>query len=320
MKTKRNWKIAGITALCLAVLAAAFCTAIGIWAFDATVHAVNPQRRSLECKKEMLEKHGFDVEAFEKTYHAEEVEIPSSFDEHQIPANYLTVDGTRGRNTVVMTHGLNGNRLTAYPVAAMFLRQGYNVLTYDQRESGESEASYMTCGYWESRDFQDCVEYVRNRAGQDVRIGAWGSSIGGATIGFYLGTEHARNHLSFAVLDCPMASMRESAVFLLRGAKWIPMGFKLEMGDLATKLRLGFGYEQADVRDYVRTTTVPVLIFNSRADRVTPYDMGRDLFRAMRNNEKALATVEDSGHTDIYWDYPGYYENTMREFINENCD
>lgn len=302
--------------MCLAVLAAAVCTVTGIYVFNASVaHAVDPQRATLECKREILERRGFDTAQFEKTYHAEKVMIKSSFDGHIIPANYLTIDGSRQRKSVVMTHGLNGNRLTAYPVAAMLLRHGFNVLTYDQRESGENKAPYMTCGYWESRDFRDCVEYVRRCAGKEVAVGGWGSSIGGATVGFYLGTKSAQENLDFAILDCPVSNVRDASAFLTKKADWIPENFKLAMGNLALKLRLGYGYEKGNVCDYVRKTTVPVLIFNSRADRVTPYYMGRDLFRAMEKNQKELVTVDDSGHTDLYLDHPGDYEDAMMEFI-----
>lgn len=313
---KRNFlKITIIIAICIIFLAVSACALTGLYVFNASVHAVNQERRSLECKKEMLEKRGFDVDEFEKTYHAENVEIPSAFGDHKIPANYLSIDGSRARDTVVMTHGLNGNRLTAYPVAEMLLRHGYNVLTYDQRDSGENRAPYMTCGYWESRDFRDCVNYVREHVNADCRVGGWGSSIGGATVGFYLGTKEAQEDLDFAVLDCPVSDMGEIIEFLVRKTTWLPMDFKLEMGSLMTKIRLGYGYEEGNVCDYVKNTTVPVLIFNSKADQVTPYHMGTDLFQAMDKNEKEILSVEDSPHTDLYWDYPQLYENTLIQFI-----
>ncbi|MCQ4636584.1 lysophospholipase [Anaerovorax odorimutans] len=317
MKRKKALKITGIVIICAVVLAVSVCGATGIYVYNASVHAVNQERRPLACKKESLAKYGFDVDKFEAQYQVEQVEIPSTFGDHKIPANYLTADGRKDRKTVVMAHGLNGNRLTGYPVAAILMRYGYNILTYDQRDSGESEAQYMTCGYWESRDFKDCVDYVRKRTGDDIQVGGWGSSIGGATIGFYLGTEAAQKDLDFAVLDCPVSDMREIIGFLVRNTKWIPMDFKLDMGDLATRLRLGYSYGDGDVRKYVADTRVPVLIFNSRADGVTPYHMGVDLYRVMKHNEKQICSVDDSRHTDIYIDYPQLYEETMMSFIEK---
>lgn len=308
--------ITRIVAVCV-LLAFLLCGGTGIFVYQSTIHAVNQERRSLDTKKAVLANHGFDVEAFESDYHVKEVWIDSTFGEHKIPANYLTIDGDTNRDTIIMAHGLNGNRLTGYPVAAILMKRGYNVLTYDQRDSGENQAKYMTCGYWESRDFKDCVEYVRKQTGEKKQIGAWGSSIGGATVGFYLGTKHANQYLDFAILDCPVSDMKRiTEGFLIRDKiPFLPMKFKLAMGDLATRLKLGFSYEDADVRKYVKNTRVPVLVFNSKIDRVTPYYMGRDLYNAMDKNKNEILTVDDSRHTDLYWDDPKLYEKTIVEFI-----
>lgn len=288
-------------------------SAVGIYVYNATVHAVKEDRRPLDIKVGMLEKKGFDVEAFEEKYNVREVLIKSSFGDHVIPANYLTVKDSCG--AVVMAHGLNGNRITAYPVARMFLENGYNVLTYDQRNSGENEAVYMTCGLWESNDFRDCVEYICGLENQGA-VGAWGSSIGGATVGFYLGSEHASANLDFAIMDCPVSNMEQIVEhFLTRKHNWIPGGLRTELGSLVTELCLGYNYGDGDVCQYVSATTVPLLIFNTKKDGVTPYNMGADLAKAAGAQ---LVTVKDSGHTDIYWDHPKMYEETMMEFIERN--
>ena len=318
MRKKNAVKIVAIVVVSIVALSAILCGATGIYVYNASVHAVNQERRSLSCKKVILGKYGFDVDKFEARYHVEQIEIPSTFQNHKIPANYLTIDGNKKRKTVVMAHGLNGNRLTGYPVAAMLMRHGYNVVTYDQRDSGESQAQYMTCGYWESRDFKDCVDYVRKMTGPGISIGAWGSSMGGATVGFYLGTKDASENLDFAVMDCPVSDMRQIIGLLVRKTTWIPMDFKLDMGDLVTRIKLGYSYKDCSVSDYIKDTNVPVLIFNTRADRVTPYHMGVDLYKAMEKNEKKLLTVDDSKHTNIYFDYPELYEKTMMNFIQKN--
>lgn len=316
MKKQKARKITVIVIICILALSGAACAATGIYVYDASIHAVNQERRPLACKKESLAKHGFDVDAFEAQYHVDAVEIPSTFDDHMIPANYLSIDGDWKRKTIVMAHGLNGNRLTGYPVAKMLMAHGYNILTYDQRDSGENQAKYMTCGFWESKDFKDCVDYVRMRTGESQIVGGWGSSIGGATIGFYLGTEEAQKNLDFAILDCPVSDMEEIIdVFLTRKQPWIPSGFKMKMGSIATYLRLGYGYDEGNVRDYVRNTTVPTLVFNTKNDKITPYHMGIDLYEAMEHNKKKIITVEDSDHTDIYWDYAEMYEKEIIKFI-----
>lgn len=67
----------------------------------------------------------------------------------------------------------------------MFLENGYNVVSYDQRSSGENRAQYTTFGYLESDDLADCVEYLKDNINDNNKIGIWGTSYGGATVGIY---------------------------------------------------------------------------------------------------------------------------------------
>lgn len=291
-------------------------TAISV--FNESIHAVNQQRRSLDLKRHTLESLGFSVSAFEKKYYMKLVEIPSTFQEYKIQASYLTVDGNKNRDTVVMAHGLNGSRYTGYFVAKMLLENGYNVLTFDQRESGESPARYMTCGYFESRDVKDCVTYIRKQISPRKKVGLWGSSMGGATIGIYLGTTHGQENVNFAMMDCPVSNMRDIVAFLIRDdLTLLPMDYRLAMGDLATRIKLGFSYEDANVCEKIKDTKVPVLIMHSAKDTVTPYYMGVDIFCAIKSRNKQIWTVYDSRHTKLYLDHPKEYERKIMTFIKE---
>ena len=93
-----------------------------------------------------------------------------------IPADYIYAlgeEGDKNNPTVILVHGLGGNRYTNYPLAEMFLQKGYNVLTYDQRSSNENTAQYTTFGYWEKYDLIDYIDYVYSHAPEQV-IGIWG--------------------------------------------------------------------------------------------------------------------------------------------------
>ncbi|MEG0829406.1 MAG: alpha/beta fold hydrolase [Anaerovoracaceae bacterium] len=316
MKNTSNKKIMLLVIVIVIILAISACFTTGAYIYYASINAVNQEGRSLEVKKQALEKANFGVEKFETKYNVKEVKIPSSFGEYDIPANYLTIDGNENRDTVVMAHGLNGNRITGYPVAKMFLRNGYNVLTYDQRGSGESKAINQTCGYLESKDLKDCVDYIYKNVDRDKNIGAWGSSIGGGTIGIYLGTQDANKKLNFAILDCPVSSVRDITGLIIKDkVPFLPIKFRLDMGSMVNKIMLGFSYEDGNVCKTIENTQVPVLIFNSKNDKVTRYYMGADLYNAIKGKKKEILTVKDSQHTDIYIDHKGLYEKTMMDFL-----
>jgi len=157
------------------------------------------------------EENNFDLELFKKSYEIEKVELESSLDGHIIPADYIYAkdnkEKDRSRDIVILVHGLGGNRLTTYPFAEFFLDEGYNVIAYDQRSSGENTAKYTTFGYLESQDLRDYIKYVRNE-NKNNKIILWGMSFGGATVGIALGDEEINELVDLAILDCPISNMR----------------------------------------------------------------------------------------------------------------
>ncbi len=288
---------------------------MGNQVFNGSLQMVDNQSTALQTGYDYLAAIRFDTAAFQQAYEIERIEIESSYDGHTIPADYIT-SGSRDADTVILVHGLGGNRVSVYPQAAMFLRNGYNVLTYDQRSSGENTAPYTTYGYWESKDLADCISFVDAQIGEDKKLIAWGVSFGGATVGIASGAECFNEKVDAAILDCPISNMRD--MLELRMAEMdigIPLDLLLSAGAFATKRKLAFSYKDTEVVRYVSKTTVPVLVINSRADEVTPYYMGEDIYNALTVEQKQLFTVEDISHGNIHLMAPAEYEQTVMNFI-----
>ena len=165
-------------------------SSIGLQVFSGSTQLVTNEETK-GVSDAFLTRYGMNYESFCNTYNVEELGITSSFDEHIIPADYIYAiesQNSKDYQTVILVHGLGGNRYSNYPLADFFLRKGYNVITYDQRSSNENMAKYTTFGYWEKFDLVDWVSYVEEQApGQ--KIGIWGASFGGATAGLALGYE-----------------------------------------------------------------------------------------------------------------------------------
>ncbi|HHY25005.1 MAG TPA: hypothetical protein GX527_12385 [Clostridiaceae bacterium] len=70
------------------------------------------------------EKYDLDYESFCTEYKIEELEITSSFDQHIIPGDYiysLESKNSKNHQTIILVHGLGGNRYSNYPPAKYFL-------------------------------------------------------------------------------------------------------------------------------------------------------------------------------------------------------
>jgi len=316
---KKKLKFIGIMiliSLLFGIIATCYLTGDGV--FKGTMQMVTNEETSISNGPIYLERKGFDLEAFKSEYTIETIGIKSTLDGHMIPADYITANGDKNSDTIILVHGLGGNRLTVYPIAKMFLDKGYNIIAYDQRSSGENTASYTTYGYWESHDLGDYVAYINDIVDEDKEIGIWGTSFGGATVGIYLGSKRANSSVDFAILDCPVSNMRYLISTEMEEMDMdLPVDFMMAMGNLVTKAKLGFSYGDTNVNEYIRKTKVPVLIINTKADQITPYFMGEDIYNSISHSNKKIFTVEDSEHANIFYEYNELYERNVMNFIED---
>lgn len=84
----------------------------------------------------------------------------------------------RNGAVVILVHSYYGDRRQTLPVAEMLYKHGYGVLMYDQRASGESEGSTRSLGALDIPDLGRAADWL-TRQQEDVRIGAYGCSVGG---------------------------------------------------------------------------------------------------------------------------------------------
>lgn len=292
---------------------------IGMQVFENSTQLVTNEETT-GVKDSFWEKFQMDYDKFIEKYRVEKIRVESSFDGHIIPGDYIYAQNVEGKDhdTVILVHGLGGNRYSNYPLAEYFLEKGYNVLTYDQRSSGENTAKYTTFGYWEKYDVRDMTDYVVKNA-PEKKIGLWGTSFGGASIGLAMTDGELDGKVDFAVLDCPVSSMEDMIVAQMKDMEiGIPVEYMAACGNIVNRQKLGFSYEDADVPAAIKDTKVPVLVINSKADTLTPYYMGKDIYEAMGQKTKQIWSVKDSDHADVWLDYNKEYREHMDAFIAEN--
>jgi len=292
---------------------------IGTQVFKGSTQLVTCEDTS-QVKETFWTKYGIDYQTFCNTYQIEKIELTSTFDGHMIPADYIYALGNendKNNPTVIMVHGLGGNRYANYPIAEMFLEKGYNVLTYDQRSSNENTARYTTFGYWERYDLTDYITYVYDLAPDKV-IGVWGASFGGATAGLAMEDKAVEEKIDFLILDCPVSSMKWMVEEELRNMDiGLPISYMLLCGNVLNKGKLGFGYEDANVCRTISNVEIPVLVINSKIDTVTPQFMGQDIYDAISSSKKMIWTVEDSEHTEMWLDHNTEYREHVDEVLKE---
>lgn len=315
-ENERKLSVFKIIVIIAALIVAVFLTYnvyCGYASYKESARRSTNERTSDEVLIEWLTNDkGFDYDGFVSSHTIENISITSRYDGHEIPASYIYADGSTDKNapTVIMVHGLLGNRLSNYPMSQMFLDLGYNVITYDQRSSGGNTAPYTTYGYMESYDTIDYVGYASDFMDDDKKLVVWGQSLGAATIQNAMDTTAFSDEVDYVILDSPLGNAEDAM-----GRPGFITSFRIFFADAFNKANLGYSYKEQRVYPQIENTPLPVMVVASRSDRSIPYILQEKIYCTIKNDKKVLYTVEDSEHSDIYFDHPEEYAKKTAEFL-----
>lgn len=309
---KKAVKILLAVIITMMVLFLAGSLFIGHQIVTGSTHLVTNEE-TMEHYRKFWKRENFDFDRFSSSYRIEPLRMESSLDGHQLPFDLITADGNQ--DIAVMAHGLMGNRLTNYPAAEIFLENGCNVLSYDQRSSGDNEAQGTTFGYLEKYDLSDCVHYARKQF-PEARIFVWGESFGGATAILAVADEKVQKEVSGLILDCPVSNMAYMVEANMKKMEIpLPMDYLMFCGNQLNIIELGFSYEDVDCAAAAENIRIPTLIFNSRADQMTPEFMGREIYDRLAGDKKEIYTSENCAHTGIRNDEREIYTEKVLQMI-----
>lgn len=264
-----------------------------------------------------LEERGYDIAGFEEKYGplAKETRITSE-DGNEIFAETFTCRED-GFKTAVLAHGLGGDRVSNYPVAEMYLENGWNVIIYDQRGAGDSGDGKITFGYYEKLDIKALVDYAKTEM-KSEQVVVHGQSMGAATAALYAVTEHAEQNVDAVILDSCFDSMENMFLGVWRqmDTEGIPENYILACGDWYLKTYYDFGFADADILEKMKENQVPTLMLQMERDEMVPTKTANRIFDNIVAKDKKICYF-DSEHIDGIIDYPAEYEEAVLSFLEE---
>jgi fermentation-respiration switch protein FrsA (DUF1100 family) len=206
---------------------------------------------------------------------------------------------------ILLAHGYGDNRPEW--VHALLAKKKYGVLAWDARAHGESEGNISTIGYLEVLDVKAALEYVL--AQTDVEyIGAWGGSMGGATI---IRAAAQFPQIEAVFIDSSFASLDDEFNYLL------PYPVINPLAKFIATIETGFSLDQVNpLNDIPKISPRPVYIVQGTGDTVAPPDSGEKLFNAARE-PRYLWEKENILHLSMYLDNPRRYQRRLIGFFDE---
>jgi fermentation-respiration switch protein FrsA (DUF1100 family) len=206
---------------------------------------------------------------------------------------------------ILLAHGYGDNRPEW--VHALLAKKGYGVLAWDARAHGESDGEVSTIGYLEVWDVKAALDYAL--AQPDVNhIGAWGGSMGGATL-IRAAADFAEIEALF--IDSAFASLDQEFDFL------VPYPFINPLAKFIAEKHTGLRLDEVNpLKDIAQISPRPVYIVHGTGDTVAPPDAGEKLFNAA-NEPRFLWVEENAAHLSIHQVNERRYQRRLIGFFDE---
>lgn len=260
---------------------------------------------------------GFErqIHELEKKYVVKEVLVKDSGESDAIPA--LLVKSEGNQNIVCMIHGMGGTKETLAPLMEGFLEKGFDVIAYDQRNSGENQKEYNTFGALESQDALAVLDYIAP-AYKGGKVALWGESMGALTAIIAAGEDDSS--IDCLILDSPVSDggvMIENEMASIAESQNIPVEYLSATGSLYSKFKIGVSFKDMDGVRAMKKVSKPVLITNSNDDKLTPPSMAKELFSAVSHDQKEMETVTGYKHATYPYRKNDEYMKAVGGFLDQ---
>lgn len=212
-----------------------------------------------------------------------------------------------GKRLVFIVHGYHSEHAeTAGMFYELYHSRGFDIFTCDNTASGESGGRLFGYDVFESADCLKWLDFLRSEFGENIKIILHGFSLGGATV--LKMSDRCPNQVKFIVSDSGFIDARE-----ILKAQLGPL-----YGLIAGLNRLIAGYDLADtdVRENVKSSSLPFLIVHGKDDKTVPFSMAPRIFELCPNDSDYLFT-DGAKHIETIHLAPEAYKAKLDGFIEK---
>ena len=222
-----------------------------------------------------------------------------------IPARHPTPDSPpvgRGETcprTLIICHGLAGNRSIFLPFVEVGDWLDANVLMLDMRGCGDSAGRTITFGYREKEDILAALKWARRERSEEAReVIGLGISMGAAALA--QAAPLADPPFDAIILDTPFASTREMTASAVGGFPRVCHPWLLTLGLPLADWHAGCPITQVSPESDIDGLRTPVLFFHCRGDWLIPSEHSVRMYERPAG-PKQLCIFELPGHADAFF-------------------
>ena len=206
--------------------------------------------------------------------------------------------------------GHKGGKHELLGIGSGLWREGNNVLLFDFRGCGDSDAAPLSLAHKELADARAAVSFVMRRL-PGARIGFVGFSMGAAVA---ILEAAANGEVRAVVADSSFAGMSEVvAAALLR--RRLPARFLVPISDVLNRWRHGYPFRAVRPIDAIGALAPrPIFLIHGSDDGVTPVEHAYRLYTAA-GAPKELWVSEGAPHCGAYFQNRELYVRRVAEFF-----
>jgi pimeloyl-ACP methyl ester carboxylesterase len=229
----------------------------------------------------------------------------------------LTLKGSffyspESNKTIIMAHGYTSSRFPfgkkTVNLIESLVNSGFNVLTFDFRNSGLSEGNITSVGLYEKDDLLGAIQFAKEKKpGQIVLLGF---SMGASTS---IMAAAQNKDVAAVIADSPFADLTNYLDENL--SVWSKLPSIPFNKPTLISMRLLTGIDTSKVKPIEKIKEIsprPILLIHSKDDKSIPIENSYSLQKAAGENAQLWET-EGVGHIKSYEGYPEeYVENVIR--------
>ncbi len=212
----------------------------------------------------------------------------------------------------ILAHGLGHAREQMIPWARVFHDWGYAVLMPDARAHGESDGHTIGYGWTDRHDYQQWVNQVVAKNGDQSQIVMLGISMGAATVMATAGEKLPAN-VKAIIADSGYASVLGEARFRMRHEFHVPTQPTLAIADQYSRLG-DYRLADGDIANQLRKSHIPLLLIQGANDETVPVE-NLDLLYQAAAGPKQKYRDPIAAHIATREENPERYDRLVADFL-----
>lgn len=222
--------------------------------------------------------------------------------------------------TIILAHGYGRNRLQfdikTLDMIKSFLNKGYNVLTFDFRNSGRSGGKKSTLGLYEKDDLLGAVNFAKAQGSKHIVL--LGFSTGASTC--ILAAAESRD-IEAVIADSPFSDLKKYLNESLQTWTRLPEFPFNRTVDLSLRYLTNVNSSNiSPVKVIGKLSPEPVLFIHSKDDKSISLSNSRELYDAyskIAGDKAELWETAGAGHAAGYEMYPEDYMDRVIGFLDK---